>query len=83
MQPGASASFPATGVVVYVDVRSEICNEHAGAAIARQLESLGATVERKLSAGVQLVVFKDGYVRTVTRATQLGIPLVSVLWIEQ
>ena len=73
--------FCHTGVVAYVDVRSD--QDNRSEAIERQLLRLGATIVPKLSNDVTHVVFKDGRKLTCERAKRWNLHLVSVLWVER
>ncbi|XP_014782751.1 microcephalin [Octopus bimaculoides] len=67
-------------VVAYVEVRSK--SENRSKEVAIELEKLGARISPKLNNEVTHVIFKDGTKRTWDRAKKLGIPLVSVLWVD-
>ncbi|XP_048582540.1 microcephalin isoform X2 [Nematostella vectensis] len=69
-----------TGVVAFIDVRSNTENRFDG--ISKQMELLGATVVRKFIPEVTHVIFKDGKKATREKALKKGIHLVTVLWVE-
>jgi len=78
----ASAAFCLTclsGVVAYVDVRTECDNRSR--AVESVLRQLGATVSVKLSKDVTHVIFKDGKKRTRDVALRRRLHFVSVLWL--
>ncbi|XP_064626237.1 uncharacterized protein LOC135486956 [Lineus longissimus] len=67
-------------VVVFVDVRTGADNRSA--AVALQLEKLGAQVEKKLTKNVTHIVFKDGRKNTIQIALKRKLKLVTVLWVD-
>ncbi|KAM7342186.1 microcephalin isoform 2-T2 [Cochliomyia hominivorax] len=67
-------------IVVYVEVRSGEDNRSAG--VRKVIEALGARVNLGLNRDTTHVVFKDGLLSTFKKATQMNIPIVSILWIE-
>ncbi|XP_011669005.2 microcephalin [Strongylocentrotus purpuratus] len=67
-------------VVAYVEVRTKTENRSKG--VSKQLELLGAKVEKKFTNDVTHVVWKDGKKSTRDRAVKKGIRLVSVLWVD-
>ncbi|XP_064382263.1 microcephalin-like isoform X2 [Halichondria panicea] len=74
---------PLAGLIVFVEVRSgtDSC-ENRQAAIAHQLELLGATVTQRITRDVTHMVFKDGKQSTKEKAEKKGIYLVSPLWLD-
>lgn len=68
-----------TGVVAFVDVRTECDNRSR--AVEAVLRQLGAEVSSKISKDVTHVVFKDGKKRTRDMASRRQLHLVSVLWV--
>jgi len=73
--------FACVDVVAYVEARSG--NDNRSGAISRELELLGATVEKKFTNDVTHVIFKAGSKMTQERARKRGIHLVSVLWVDR
>lgn len=69
-----------SGIVCYVDVRSE--NENKLESVKAELLSLGASVEKNFTKKVTHVVFKEGRISTYSKAKKEGIPIVGILWIE-
>jgi len=74
-------SLLSSGVVAYVDVRSE--SDNRSRAVGYELQQLGATVVDKFSESVTHLVYKDGKKRTLDMALRRKIHLVSVLWVER
>jgi microcephalin len=64
-----------------VDVRTGADNRSA--AVALQLEKLGAQVEKKLTKNLTHVVFKDGRKNTLEIALKRKLKLVTVLWVDR
>uniref|UniRef100_A0A336ME54 CSON000261 protein n=1 Tax=Culicoides sonorensis TaxID=179676 RepID=A0A336ME54_CULSO len=65
---------------IYVEVRSGADELTEG--IKMVLRKLGAGINDTLTKATTHVVFKEGLLSTYTKAKKLGIPIVSVLWIE-
>lgn len=65
---------------VYVEVRSG--DDDLTPGIKCVLKALGATVNDTLIKTTTHVVFKDGLNSTYNKAKKMGVPIVSVLWIE-
>ncbi|KAK7794285.1 hypothetical protein R5R35_014571 [Gryllus longicercus] len=72
------------GVVAFVDVISH-ADEDISSVIKKELEKLGAVVVPTFTKNdpVSIILFNDGHVSTYKKAKKRGIPLVSVLWIEE
>ena len=67
-------------VVAFVEVRSK--NENRSDVVIDLLLNLGAQIESKLGPKCTHVVFKEGSLATYNKAKKLGLPLVSVNWID-
>nr|XP_054772049.1 bromodomain-containing protein DDB_G0270170-like [Lytechinus pictus] len=67
-------------VVAYIEVRTKTENRSKG--VSKQLELLGAKVEKKFTNDVTHVVWKDGKKSTRDKAVKKGVRLVSVLWVD-
>jgi len=66
--------------VAYVDVRTG--SDNRSRAIEMEMERMGATVVQNFCKKVTHFVFKDGSKPIYDKAKNLGIPIVSYLWIE-
>ncbi|XP_069126699.1 LOW QUALITY PROTEIN: microcephalin-like [Argopecten irradians] len=67
-------------VVAYVEVRST--NDNRTKAICKELENLGARIQKTFTDDVTHVVYKRGCKRTRTKAQKRDVFLVSVLWVD-
>ncbi|XP_041484035.1 uncharacterized protein LOC121430730 isoform X3 [Lytechinus variegatus] len=67
-------------VVAYIEVRTKTENRSKG--VSKQLEILGAKIEKKFTNDVTHVVWKDGKKSTRDKAVKKGVRLVSVLWVD-
>ncbi|XP_063700333.1 uncharacterized protein LOC134830705 [Culicoides brevitarsis] len=65
---------------IYVEVRSGEMDHTEG--IQNVVSQLGATICNTVGKTTTHVIFKDGLNSTYTKAKKMGIPIVSVLWIE-
>uniref|UniRef100_A0A3B3T3E4 Microcephalin 1 n=1 Tax=Paramormyrops kingsleyae TaxID=1676925 RepID=A0A3B3T3E4_9TELE len=75
------ASFP--DVVAFVDVWSSSKTENYSKPFIKQLLDMGAEVSKTFNKQVTHVVFKHGRQSTWDKAKQLGVKLVSVLWVDR
>lgn len=66
---------------IYVEVRTGDDNRSSG--IRGKLMSEGIQVNEKLYANTTHVIFKDGLLSTYKQAKKLGIPVTTILWIDQ
>ncbi|KAF3909505.1 hypothetical protein AA313_de0203979 [Arthrobotrys entomopaga] len=90
-----SIQGPLQGMVVFVEIRT-LDGSDASASFVQELISLGARIIRRWRLntfgkteaeinpmGVNLVVFKDGNTKTISKAKRVGVPCVGVAWIKQ
>lgn len=68
-------------VVVYVEVMT--IDEDRSAKIKMIAGAMGAQVNDKLYKNTTHVIFREGSVTTYKKAIKMGIPLVSVTWLEE
>jgi len=71
---------PLSHLTVYVEIMSNQTNISDSS--YRYLETLGAKVEKRFSKKCNLVVWKDGPLKTVEKAKEWRIPVVNSRWIE-
>ena len=71
----------ATGVKVFVDVRSKHANHST--AVSEELRKLGAVVLDKLLPTVTHIIFKDGSKTTEAKANKYGAHIVNVSWVDR
>ncbi|XP_048865683.1 microcephalin isoform X2 [Brienomyrus brachyistius] len=70
-------------VIAFVDVWSSSKTENYSKPFIKQLLEMGAEVSKTLNKQVTHVVFKHGRQSTWDKAKQLGVKLVSVLWVDR
>ncbi len=75
-----SLSLILQGVTAYVEFRTG--HENRSRCVEEVLESMGATVAKKLGKDVTHMVFKDGALATYNKGKKLGIHIVSNMWVE-
>ena len=68
------------GVTAYVEVK--INEQDRSSCVISRLTSMGAKINKRLSARCTHVIFKDGICSTYNKAKKLGLYIVSVSWIE-
>ncbi|XP_037987544.1 microcephalin isoform X2 [Motacilla alba alba] len=71
------------GVSAFVDVWSSNRTENYSKTFEQQLLDMGAKVSKTLNKHVTHVVFKDGRLTTWKKAQNMGVKIVSVLWVEK
>ncbi|NWS05798.1 MCPH1 protein, partial [Motacilla alba] len=70
-------------VSAFVDVWSSNRTENYSKTFEQQLLDMGAKVSKTLNKHVTHVVFKDGRLTTWKKAQNMGVKIVSVLWVEK
>ncbi|NXQ66114.1 MCPH1 protein, partial [Quiscalus mexicanus] len=70
-------------VSAFVEVWSSNRTENYSKTFEQQLLDLGAKVSKTLNKHVTHVVFKDGRLTTWKKAQNMGVKIVSVLWVEK
>ncbi|XP_057875926.1 microcephalin [Melospiza georgiana] len=71
------------GVSAFVEVWSSNGTENYSKTFEQQLLDMGAKVSKTLNKHVTHVVFKDGRLTTWKKAQNIGVKIVSVLWVEK
>ncbi|XP_059698760.1 microcephalin isoform X4 [Haemorhous mexicanus] len=71
------------GVSAFVEVWSSNRTENYSKTFEQQLLDMGAKVSKTLNKHVTHVVFKDGRLTTWKKAQNMGVKIVSVLWVEK
>ncbi|XP_058657609.1 microcephalin isoform X1 [Ammospiza caudacuta] len=71
------------GVSAFVEVWSSNRTENYSKTFEQQLLDMGAKVSKTLNKHVTHVVFKDGRLTTWKKAQNIGVKIVSVLWVEK
>ncbi|XP_064268210.1 microcephalin isoform X6 [Passer domesticus] len=71
------------GISAFVEVWSSNKTENYSKTFERQLLDMGAKVSKTLNKHVTHVVFKDGRLTTWKKAQEMGVKIVSVLWVEK
>ncbi|XP_064001916.1 microcephalin isoform X1 [Pogoniulus pusillus] len=71
------------GVSACVDVWSSNRRENYSKLFEQQLLDMGAKVSKALNKHVTHVVFKDGHLAKWRKAQEMGVKIVSVLWVEK
>ncbi|NWW40882.1 MCPH1 protein, partial [Panurus biarmicus] len=70
-------------ISAFVEVWSSNRTENYSKTFEQQLLDMGANVSKTLNKHVTHVVFKDGRLTTWKKAQQMGVKIVSVLWVEK
>uniref|UniRef100_A0A8C3NYN6 BRCT domain-containing protein n=1 Tax=Cyanoderma ruficeps TaxID=181631 RepID=A0A8C3NYN6_9PASS len=71
------------GISAFVEVWSSNRRENYSKTFEQQLLDMGAKVSKTLNKHVTHVVFKDGRLTTWKKAQEMGVKIVSVLWVEK
>ena len=68
-------------VVLYIEVKT--LDEDRSESIKAVAKQMGATVNDKLYKNTTHVIFREGSFTTYKKAIKMGVPLVSVTWLEE
>ncbi|XP_066035901.1 microcephalin isoform X2 [Chamaea fasciata] len=71
------------GISAFVEVWSSNRTENYSKTFEQQLLDMGAKVSKTLNKHVTHVIFKDGRLTTWKKAQEMGVKIVSVLWVEK